>query len=188
MATRFRFLGFAGMFAAQRPQAHPFETRSGRFVPARFSFELPGLPTAMPANVDGRLHQVARAITDPLNPRFAKTMVNRLWKRYFGLGLYEPADDYRDDTAVSHPELLDWLADDFMRHGYDLQRTVRLMLTSRTYQLRYDPKLEDHYAVGAANEPRYFRSPALRKLTAEQFIDCVHVITRGTMTDNGAAI
>ncbi len=62
-----------------------------------------------------------------------------------GLGLFEPADDFRLDTPASHPELLDWLAYDFVEHGCDLKHTIRLILTSRTYQLRYDPKLEDHF-------------------------------------------
>ena len=92
-----------------------------------------------------------------------------------GLGLFEPVDDFREDTPPSHPELLDWLADDFMRHGYDVKRTIRLILTSRTYQLRYDPALEDQFDIEKPKEPRYFRSPALRRLTAEQLLDSIAV-------------
>ena len=99
----------------------------------------------MPDDLPGRLHLAAQLITDPANPRFAKTIVNRLWKRYLGLGLFEPADDFRLDVPASHPELLDWLAHDFVEHGCDLKHTIRLILTSRTYQLRYDPQLEDHF-------------------------------------------
>src|SRR4030095_7068247 len=100
-----------------------------------------------PKTLEQRLHLAARLITDPANPRFAKTAVNRLWKRYLGLGLYEPVDDFREDSPPSHPELLDWLAYDFVKNGYDIKRTVRLILTSRTYQLQYDPKLEDHFDI-----------------------------------------
>ena len=92
-------------------------------VPARFPFALPEAPLAAPAGEYPRLHRLALLLTDPTNPRFARTMVNRLWKRYFGLGLFEPADDFRVDRQPSHPELLAWLADDFMRHGYDLKHT-----------------------------------------------------------------
>ena len=124
---------------------------------------------------------MAQSIIDPANPRFAKTIVNRLWKRYLGLGLFEPADDFRLDRAASHPELLDWLAHDFIAHGCDLQHTTRLILTSRTYQLRYDPKLEDHLATGTNERPRLFRSPALRRLTAEQWLDSVRVAAGGKL-------
>jgi hypothetical protein len=127
------------------------------------------------------LHLAAQLITDPANPRFAKTIVNRLWKRYFGLGLFEPADDFREDTPASHPELLDWLAYDFMEHGCDLKHTIRQILTSRVYQLRYDPELEDHFSAGQQNGPRYFRSPSLRRVTAEQFLDSLRVATSGEL-------
>ena len=68
----------------------------------------------------------------------------------------EPADDFRDDVPASHPDLLDWLADDFASHGYDLQHTVRLILTSRTYQLRCDPQLEDQLVADQPTRPRLF--------------------------------
>ena len=128
---------------------------------AAFPFELPGAAADVPADLPGRLHLVAQSITDPANPRFARSIVNRLWKRYLGLGLFEPVDDFRLDVPPSHPELLDWLAHDFVAHGCDLKHTIRLILTSRTYQLRYDPRLEDHFDIGQKDQPRYFRSPAL---------------------------
>ncbi len=174
-----RFLAFAGMFAPADLERIRCELRSGQTVAAKFPFELPGAPTEVPTNVEGRLHLVAQLVTDAANPRFARTIVNRLWKRYLGLGLFEPADDFRLDTAPSHPELLDWLAHDFVEHGCDLKHTIRLILTSRTYQLRYEPELEDHFAAGQKNAPRYYRSPTLRRLTAEQVLDSVRVATSG---------
>jgi hypothetical protein len=80
-------------------------------------FDLPGMPAEVPGGAE-RAAAAGRAVDRrPDQPRFAKTIVNRLWKRYLGLGLFEPADDYREEFAPSHPELLAWLADDFMRHG-----------------------------------------------------------------------
>ena len=175
--TQKRFLGFAGMFAARDLELIRCERRSGQFVPARFPFDIPGAPEGVPGELNGRLARAAELLTDPLNPRFAKTIVNRLWKRYLGLGLFEPADDFRLDTPPSHPELLEWLADDFVRHGYDLKHSIRLLLTSRTYQQRYDPALEDHFDVSRPESPRYFRSPSLRRMTAEQFLDSVTTAT-----------
>ena len=177
--TQERFLGFAGLFAPHDLERIRCETHSGQYVSARFPYNLPGTDEKLPEDSAVRLRYAARWITDPQNPRFARSIVNRLWKRYLGYGLLEPADDFRDDVPASHPELLDWLADDFTRHGYDLQHTIRLILTSRTYQLRYDPQLEDHLALDKPSAPRYFRSPALRKLTAEQVLDSFRVATTG---------
>jgi hypothetical protein len=170
-----RFLAFAGLFAAHDLEVIRCEQRSGKFVAPRFPFDLPGVPATMPADVNSRLHLLALMLIDPANARFSQTIVNRLWKRYLGLGLFEPADDYRADRAPSHPELLNWLAYDFMEHGYDLKHTIRLILTSRTYQLQYDPAREDRFDVSNPGQPRYYRSPTLRKLTAEQLIDSIRV-------------
>jgi Protein of unknown function (DUF1553)/Protein of unknown function (DUF1549)/Planctomycete cytochrome C len=170
-----RFLAFAGMFSTNDLESIRCEKKSGQFVPAMFPFDLPDAPSEAPKPYDERLHRLTQLLVDPTNPRFAKTMVNRLWKRYIGIGLFAPADDYRVDQPPSHPELLDWLADDFIRHGYDLKHTIRLILTSRTYQLRYDPELEDHFDLAKPTVARYYRSPSLRRLTAEQLIDSVHL-------------
>jgi hypothetical protein len=170
-----RFLAFAGMFAASDLELIRCEQPSGQFIPAKFPFDLPGVPDTAPKLLEDRLHRVAQLLIDPANPRFAKSIVNRLWKRYLGLGLFEPQDDFRLDQPPAQPELLEWLADDFMRHGYDFKHTIRLVLTSRTYQLRYDPALEDHFDVNKPQQARYYRSPSLRRLTAEQLLDSVRV-------------
>lgn len=180
-----RFLAFAGMFAAHDLEVIRCEQRSGKFVAPRFPFDLPGVPTAMPADVNSRLHLLALMLIDPTNARFSQTIVNRLWKRYLGLGLFEPADDYRADRPPSHPELLNWLAYDFMAHGYDIKHTIRLILTSRTYQLQYDPAREDRFDVSNPGLPRYYRSPTLRKLTAEQLIDSIRVAVTQKLDPTG---
>lgn len=182
-----RFLGFAGLFAPDDLELIRCEKKSGKFVPAAFPFDVPGAPTDVPKDVNARLHLVAQLVTDPTNPRFARAIVNRLWKRYIGLGLFEPVDDYRADRPVSNPALLDWLAYDFMQNGDDLKHTIRLILTSRTYQLRYDPALEDHFDVAKPTAPRYFRSPSLRRLTAEQLLDSIRVATTQTFDANSRA-
>ena len=176
-----RFLAFAGLFAGADLELVRCEKRTGQIVPARFPFALPETPEAVPAAEHARLHRAALLLTDPTNPRFARAIVNRLWRRFVGLGLVEPADDFRLDRVASDPALLDWLADDFARHGYDVTHTITRILTSRTYQHRYDPAREDHFDVQKPDAPRYFRSPTLRRLTAEQFIDSVRLVTRGTL-------
>lgn len=170
-----RFLAFAGLFATNDLEVIRCEKKSGQFVASKFPFDLPDVPETVPQPIEERLHRVAQLLIDPTNPRFAKTIMNRLWKRYLGLGLFEPQDDFRLDQKPSNSELLAWLADDFIRHGYDLKHSIRLILTSRTYQLRYDPVLEDHFDVSKPQQARYYRSPSLRRLTAEELLDSVQV-------------
>lgn len=174
-----KFIGYASYFAPKDLEVIRCEVHEGDFVPPAFLFDQPSSRNAAahPAlDADHRLQQVSRLVVDPENPRFARTLVNRLWKRYLGLGLVEPADDFRaEGRDPSHPQLLDWLADDFMRHGYDLKHTIRNILTSRTYQLRYDPLLADTFSASSPDKPRYYRSPSLRRLTEEQLLDSVNV-------------
>ncbi len=170
-----RFLAFASMFGDHDLELIRCESKTGQFASAAFPFAVPGAPAEVPAAEAERLTRVSQLLIDPLNPRFARSIVNRLWKRYLGLGLFEPVDDYREDVAVSQPDLLDWLADDLMRHNYDLKRTIRLILNSRTYQLPFQPQLADSYDTANPGAMRYFRSPALRRLTAEQLLDSIHV-------------
>jgi hypothetical protein len=174
-----RFLAFAGLFAQTDLERIRCEQHTGQVIAAKFPFDLPGASQVVPTGIDGRLHLAAQLVTDPASPRFARTIVNRLWKRYLGLGLFEPADDFRLDASPSHPELLNWLAHDFLAHDCDLKHTIRLILTSRTYQLRYDPALEDRFDITKKSATRYYRSPSLRRLTAEQVLDSVRVATSG---------
>lgn len=173
-----RFLSFAGMFSGRDLELIRCEKSTGAFVAATFPFDIPDAPSDVPTDEAGRLRRVAQLLTDPANPRFARAIVNRLWKRYVGLGFFEPADDFRIDRKPSHPELLDWLAYDLMSHDFDLKRTIRIILNSETYQSRYDPALEDQFDIQRPDDPRYFRSPTLRRLSAEQVIDSILVASR----------
>ena len=73
--------------------------------------------------------RLAYQLTRPENRRFARVIVNRIWKRYFGQGFVEPADDW-DNNEPSHPDLLEYLARDFVVNNYDLHRLSRLILNS----------------------------------------------------------
>lgn len=172
-----RFLGFASMFAPKDLERIRCEKHTGEFIAAQFPFEIEDGPGDAGSDETSRLRRVAQLLTDPTNPRFAKAIVNRLWKRYLGLGLVEPADDFREDVSPTHPDLLEWLAYDFMSHDDNLKHTIRKILTSRTYQQAYAPSLEDHFDVAKKHDMRYFRSPTLRRLTAEQIVDSMHVAT-----------
>lgn len=86
---------------------------------------------------DGRANRLdlAKWIVSRDNPLTARTFVNRLWKLYFGSGLATPLDDLgRQGTLPTHPELLDWMAVEFMDSGWDIKQMVRRLVTSATYR------------------------------------------------------
>lgn len=83
-----------------------------------------------------RLH-LAEWITSKSNPLTARAFVNRLWKLYFGNGLSKVLDDLGSQGEwPTHPELLDWLAVEFMESGWDVKHMARLLVTSQTYRQR----------------------------------------------------
>jgi hypothetical protein len=77
---------------------------------------------------------LAKWMTSPENPYFARAMVNRTWWRLFGRGLVNPVDDMHAASRPSHPELLDLLARRFVESGYDLKFLTRAIVSSRAYQ------------------------------------------------------
>ena len=92
---------------------------------------LPPLPAGAPADRLG----LAQWTVMKENPLTARVAVNRLWKLFFGTGIVgTPADFGSQGEWPSHPELLDWLAVDFVEHGWDVKHLVRLIVTSATYR------------------------------------------------------
>jgi len=92
---------------------------------------LPPLPAGAPPN---RL-TLAKWLVDPGNPLTARVVVNRYWQNYFGVGIVKTSEDFGSQgEPPSHPELLDWLATEFVRTGWDVKRMQRLIVTSATYR------------------------------------------------------
>jgi hypothetical protein len=85
---------------------------------------------------DPRL-ELAKWITS--HPYFAEATVNRMWSYFFGRGIVDPVDDFRVANPPTHPDLLAALARDFREHGYNLKHLIRVIVTSRTYQLTSKP-------------------------------------------------
>ncbi len=106
-------------------------TRRGSAVHPGTPAVLPPLPqTENPNRLD-----LARWLMSPDNPLTARVTVNRMWQRYFGLGLVETENDFGSQgTPPSHPRLLDWLASEFVRQDWNLKAMHRLMLNSATYR------------------------------------------------------
>jgi mono/diheme cytochrome c family protein len=113
----------------------------------------PGVPaslTPLPAGAPNNRLGLARWLVDPANPLTARVAANRYWETFFGTGLVKTAEDFGTQGEwPSHPELLDWLATEFVRTGWDVKAMQHLIVTSATYRqssratpelLRRDPE------------------------------------------------
>ena len=97
----------------------------------------PGLPAFLPspANSQADRLSLARWIVSRDNPLTARVWVNRMWERFFGVGLVKTSENLGNQASYpSHPALLDWLAAEFMETGWDMKRFIKLLVTSRVYR------------------------------------------------------
>jgi hypothetical protein len=96
---------------------------------------VPGFLPPMPPDAPRNRLGLARWLVDPSNPLTARVAVNRYWQMYFGTGLVKTAEDFGSQgEAPSYPELLDWLATEFVRTGWDVKAIERLIVTSAAYR------------------------------------------------------
>ena len=119
---------------------------------------------------DDARHFLAEWMTKPENPWFAKALVNRYWKHFFGRGLVDPEDDMRDTNPPTHPELLDALTSHFVASGFDLKELVRTLTRSTTYQLSAEPNQDN------ARDRHQFSRFYPRRLPAEVLFDSVNAL------------
>jgi hypothetical protein len=125
------FVLFRGQYDAQRDA-----------VMADVPEFLLSFPKAAPRNRLG----LAKWLTDPANPLTARVVVNRFWQSLFGTGLVKTSENFGYQGELpSHPELLDWLAVDFVENGWDVKRLLRMIVTSATYRQdsRSTPELNE---------------------------------------------
>ncbi|HEY4312225.1 MAG TPA: DUF1553 domain-containing protein [Pirellulales bacterium] len=135
-----------------QPRRDTFLLRRGRYDQPGEKV-LPGIPAFLPAAAESRIENrlgLARWLVDPANPLTARVTVNHYWQLFFGTGLVRSVDDFGAQGELpSHPELLDWLATEFLRNGWDVKRLQRTIVTSATYrqssnvtaeQMRRDPE------------------------------------------------
>lgn len=105
--------------------------------------------------------EFAKWCTSPSNDLFAKAAVNRLWAHFFGRGLVEPVDDFREGNDPSHPELLRLLAEEFKASGYDLKHLIRCICETQAYQGSSDASVDN------TNDDKMFSHMALKTMSAE---------------------
>ncbi len=131
---------------------------------------LPPFPTNGPRNRLG----LARWLTSEQNPLASRVAVNRFWKICFGEGLVRTPEDFGSQGAQpTHPELLDWLASDFMANGWDVKRLLKQMVMSSTYRQRSTPSNQASFGELVRRDPEnewYARAPRYR-LPAEMIRD-----------------
>jgi hypothetical protein len=107
----------------------------------------PAVPSALgnislPKNAAEQQRRLTLAdwIANPQNPLTARVMVNRIWQGHFGIGLVDTTNDFgRNGTKPTHPELLDWLASEFIRSGWSVKQMHRLIVLSATYRQSSHP-------------------------------------------------
>jgi hypothetical protein len=144
-------------------------------APAALSEFGPPLKLAEAAPERDRRLALAKWITDPHHPLTARVMVNRLWQYHFGQGIVPtPSDFGLNGGKPSHPELLDWLADDFVTHGWDLKHVHRLIVLSATY--RQASAARAGGLTADAQDRLLWRYPP-RRLEAEPLRDAVLAVS-----------
>lgn len=168
--------GLASVYADEPLEMVRCETPTGQKAAIKFLFPELGEIDPHAARPE-RLSRLAAVVTNEQNGRLARTIVNRLWARFLGRGLIEPVDEM--DNLAWHQDLLDWLATDLADHGYNLKRTIELILTSEAYQY---PAVN----IKEQEDNFLFRGPAVRRLSAEQFLDSLSSLT-GVWQDSPAA-
>ena len=117
-----------------------------------------------------RLEKLAGLVTHPDNGRFPRTIVNRIWQRLMGRGIVHPVDVMANEPWSE--DLLEYLATYLVDHHYDLKALIEHVVSSRAYQSR--PVVESE---GSASDSYVFRGPLVKRMTAEQFLDAVWLIT-----------
>ncbi|MBI3465197.1 MAG: DUF1553 domain-containing protein, partial [Planctomycetes bacterium] len=158
-----------------RGNAHvPGDRVTPRF-PRIFAAPDPAIADSEESPAKGRRLALARWIASPDNMLTARVLVNRVWQHHFGRGIVRTPNNFGQlGEPPTHPELLDWLAAEFVRQGWRLKPLHRLIMLSSAYQMssRADPN-------GLAKDPRndHFWRFDMRRLSAEELRDSIHAVS-----------
>ncbi|MFM7055866.1 MAG: PSD1 and planctomycete cytochrome C domain-containing protein [Planctomycetota bacterium] len=142
----------------------------GDTVPRGFLTVLGDAVPPVPLRGSGR-RELAGWLVRPSNPLTARVLVNRVWQQHFGRGLVGTPNDFGvRGLAPTHPQLLDWLASDFMRQGWSIKSLHRLILTSAVWQQAAAERVQ-------GNEQDRLRGFSRRRLSAEEIRDSILAVT-----------
>jgi hypothetical protein len=169
--------GLAAVVADGPLEIYRCDKPTGKMATAGFLWpELGSIDPSEPKPV--RLARMAELVTHPDNGRFARTVVNRIWQRLMGRGIVHPVDVMANEPWSE--ELLDYLAGDLVTHGHDLKRLIATIAGSQAYQSQAVVRTEE-----PPGDEYVFRGPEVQRMTAEEFLDAVWIIT-GTAPTKGA--
>ncbi|MSU78617.1 MAG: DUF1549 domain-containing protein [Gemmataceae bacterium] len=170
----------AAVIADKPLPVHRCDKATGQTASPRFLWPELGTIDAK-ATKTQRLDQLAKLTTSPENGRFARTIANRVWQRMLGRGIVHPVD-----MMANRPwseDLLDYLANYLVEQKYDLKKLMEHIATSKAYQAK--PALQIKEPIG---EDYVFRGPELRRMSAEQFMDAVWMLTQTGPTKQSAPV
>ncbi|MBI3868990.1 MAG: DUF1553 domain-containing protein [Verrucomicrobia bacterium] len=180
--TNDEYFGFANLFARVRAKSGAadgdriiFASAEGDIAqPLRGRPQAPKPLDAPPIDIRAtadRRGSVAEWLTSPKNPYFTRSIVNRLWANFYGIGLVENVDDLRVTNPASNEKLLSAAAKFLADEGYDLKRLMRAILQSETYQRSSKPLKEN------AGENRFYSRYYPRRLNGEVMLDAFSQVT-----------
>jgi Protein of unknown function (DUF1553)/Protein of unknown function (DUF1549)/Planctomycete cytochrome C len=162
--------GLAAVIADAPLEIHRCDKPTGKMATPHFLWsELGAIDAGLPKAK--RLEKLAALVTHPENGRFTRTIVNRVWDRLLGHGLVHPVDVMANKPWSE--DLLDYLAGYLVEQHYDLKKLIEHIVTSRAYQSRHAVRMDE-----ASTEEYVFRGPAVKRMTAEQLLDAIWMITR----------
>ena len=185
--TNDQYYAFANLFARVRAKGWGGDTRNGDGKRTVFSTShgdliqprtgkvqpptpLDGIPLKSDADDDRRI-ALAQWMTSADNPYFTRSIVNRVWSNFFGIGLVNPVDDLRTSNPASNEALLDELGRFTIDHRYDLKSLMRLILLSETYS-RSSATLPENQ-----KDSKWFARTYPRRLMAEVLADAISDVT-----------
>ena len=122
-------------------------------------------------NSKDRREVLAKWITSTENPYFSKSIANRIWAHFTGVGIVNPVDDFRASNPPSNPELLDELAKRLIEYQFDTKRLVRDICNSKTYQRSCTPNEQNQ------QDERNYSHANVRRIPSESMLDCISQVT-----------
>jgi hypothetical protein len=148
-----------------------FAKTSGDINHPRLGAPVPPKPLdAAPMGLDSaedRRERLAQWMTAPENPYFARALVNRVWRNFYGRGLVEAEDDLRLTNPPTNEKLMGAVTKDFTDHGFDVKRLIKTILLSAAYQRT------SLVPPGAPSDPRYYATYLPRRMPAEVMLDAI---------------
>jgi hypothetical protein len=174
--SRKQFWEYAAFFAGIKPQGNGGPLAGATEDPKVHEIDIPGMDKTVQAKfLDGAApawrgdvparEVLADWVTRPDNPFFSRAAANRLWEHFFGIGLVDPVDDFREENPPSHPEVIDALAKGLVEQRFDLKFLIRAITASKTYQRTAT------LTHKSQEDLRAFARMPLKGLTPEQVFD-----------------